>query len=180
MNVELGITIIRDFIVSDPATGALTNADTLPVCEVFEQSDTVFYAPAVALRDPGVPGHYRATIEATFANGFEEGETYTALVTLTVGGVTTKAVLASFEVSALIPRGVVTADGANSATTFETSLTETTNDHWKDALLVFLTGSLAGQVKKISAYNGTTKFVTLSSGFTGTPANGTRFILINA
>lgn len=180
MNVELGTTIIRDFMVSDPNTGAMTNADLLPTCEVYDSTNTVFTAPAVALRDAGIPGHYRATLVVTTGNGFEEGETYTAFITVTVGGVTSKAVLASFEVSLNIPRGSVVADGSNSATTFETDLTESTNDHWKDALLVFVTGALAGQVKKVTGYNGTTKFVTFTSGFTAAPSAGVRFILINA
>lgn len=75
--------------------------------------------------------------------------------------------------------GTVQSDAGNSATQFKTDRTEATNDHWKDALVVFTSGSLAGQVKKISAYNGTTKIATVSTAFTGTPANGDRFLLIN-
>jgi phosphoglucomutase len=52
------------------------------------------------------------------------------------------------------------------------------NDYWKDALLLFVAGNLAGQVKKITAYNGTTKVVTVSGGFTGTPAAGDAFVLV--
>jgi len=180
VTVELGTTIVRDFMVTDPTTGAMTNADSLPTCEVYDSSDTVFIAPTVALRDAGVPGHYRVPLAVTVGNGFEEGQTYTAFVTVIVGGVTSKAVLASFEVALSIPRGAVVADGSNSATTFETNLTESTDDHWKDALLVFVTGALAGQVKKVTGYNGTTKFVTVTPGFTAAPATGVRFILINA
>ena len=75
--------------------------------------------------------------------------------------------------------GDVVADGANTATTFKTDLSSATNDQWKDALLLFLDGALAGQVKKISAYNGTTKFVTLSSAFTAAPSAGDTFRLVN-
>lgn len=73
----------------------------------------------------------------------------------------------------------VVANGGNTATTFDTDRTESTADHWKDALLCFTTGALEGQVKKVSAYDGTTKFVTLSSAFTGAPAAGDRFLLID-
>lgn len=74
--------------------------------------------------------------------------------------------------------------GTLNATSFSTSLTEATNDYWKDALLRFTSGNLAGQVKKIGAYNGTTKVITLATvagvqlTFTGAPANGDTFELI--
>ena len=77
------------------------------------------------------------------------------------------------------PSGVVVTDAGNTASTFKTDRTESTTDYWKDALLLFTTGTLAGQVKKVSAYNGTTKFVTLSAGFTATPGVGDRFVFVN-
>jgi hypothetical protein len=77
------------------------------------------------------------------------------------------------------PSGSVVSNGSNAAGTFCTDLTQSTNDHWKDSLLLFTSGSLAGQVKKVSAYDGTTKFVTLSTAFTGAPSAGDRFILVN-
>ena len=73
----------------------------------------------------------------------------------------------------------VVANGGNTATTFKTDRAESTADHWKDALLCFTTGALEGQVKKVSAYDGSTKFVTLSSAFTGAPSAGDRFLLID-
>lgn len=75
--------------------------------------------------------------------------------------------------------GAVATDAGNSATAFKTNLTETTDDHWNDALLVLTSGSLAGQVKKVTAYNGTTKVITVSGGFTGVPADSVTFLLIN-
>jgi hypothetical protein len=78
-----------------------------------------------------------------------------------------------------LPSGSVTPDGGNSATAFETDRTETADDFWKDALLLITSGALIGQVKKVSAYNGTTKIITVSSAFTGTPADGVTFLLVN-
>jgi hypothetical protein len=75
--------------------------------------------------------------------------------------------------------GLVVSDGGNTALTFKTDLTQAVDDYWKDVLLLFTTGSFKGQLKKINAYSGTTKFVTLTSAFTGTPAAGDRFILVN-
>lgn len=77
------------------------------------------------------------------------------------------------------PTGTVVTNGSNTATSFCTDLSSSTTDFWKDCLLVFTTGTLAGQVKKISGYNGSTKFVTLASAYTGTPSNTDRFILVN-
>lgn len=78
------------------------------------------------------------------------------------------------------PIGSVTTDAGNSATAFETDLASAVNDYYKDAYLRILTGTLAGQVKKVSAYTGATKIITLASALTGTPADGTDFEIINA
>lgn len=76
------------------------------------------------------------------------------------------------------PTGAVVSDSGNSASSFKTNLTETTNDYWKDCYLKFTSGSLINQVKKITGYNGTTKFVTCDA-FTGTPSAGATFEIIN-
>ncbi len=78
-----------------------------------------------------------------------------------------------------MPSGTVVVNGGNTATTFLTNRTETVDDYWKDSLLVWTTGGLIGQVKKVSAYTGSTKFITLSSAFTAAPSTGDQFILVN-
>lgn len=75
--------------------------------------------------------------------------------------------------------GAVVSDAGNTSSTFKTNLSESSNDHWKDALLVFTTGSLLGQVKKITAFNATTDFVTVSPAFTAAPSAGDLFIVID-
>ena len=74
--------------------------------------------------------------------------------------------------------GAVVSDAGNSATQFKSDLSGATNDMYKDLLCLFTSGTLAEQVKKVSAYNGTTKILTLSA-FTGTPSVGDRFVLVN-
>lgn len=76
-------------------------------------------------------------------------------------------------------RGAVATDAGNGATSFKTDLADTTNDVHKDKLCLFLTGALAGQVKRVTAFNGSTKFLTVQGGYTGTPASGDKFRLIN-
>ena len=73
---------------------------------------------------------------------------------------------------------VVVADAGNTTITFKTDLAETTADYWKDCYLTFLSGNLVGQTRRITAYNGATKFVTVDA-FTNTPAGADKFTLIN-
>ena len=75
---------------------------------------------------------------------------------------------------------VSSADCTNSAVLFDTNLTQTQTDHWKDSFATFTTGTLAGQTKSITAYNGTTKCMTVKSpGFSATPTAGDTGILVN-
>lgn len=75
--------------------------------------------------------------------------------------------------------GTVQSDAGNSATQFKTDRVESTSDFWKDALCLFLSGTLVGQVKKVTSYSGSTYIVTFSNGFTGTPTAGDTYTLIN-
>lgn len=75
--------------------------------------------------------------------------------------------------------GAVVADGGNSATTFVTDFTSSVPDFYKDALVRFTTGALAGSgTKKVTGYNGTTKALTFASGFAATPSTGDVYVLI--
>lgn len=69
-------------------------------------------------------------------------------------------------------------DVSATATSFVTTLTEATNDHFKSAFVLFLDGALLGQSGLISAYNGTTKQITLATALTDAPANGTKFLIL--
>ena len=40
----------------------------------------------------------------------------------------------------------------------------TTNDYWKDVLILFGTGNLAGQIKKVTGYIGSSKIFTFTPG----------------
>lgn len=76
------------------------------------------------------------------------------------------------------PTFTVVTDGANSATTFKTNRTEATNDFWKDCYAKATTGALLNQVRRVTGYNGTTKFITCDA-FTSTPATGVIFEIVN-
>ena len=96
---------------------------------------------------------------------------------------TAEDMLARITLPAAIPvtAGTVTANAGNTSAIFTTDLEETASAYWRDALCVIVDGALAGQVKKVQGYNGTTKALTVgpSGGFTSTPAAGTAFVLIN-
>lgn len=75
--------------------------------------------------------------------------------------------------------------GTLGVSAFTSSRAEAVNDYWKDALLLALDGTNAGQVKKIGAYNGSTKTITLATvntvqqAFTTAPSNGDNFELLD-
>lgn len=73
----------------------------------------------------------------------------------------------------------VVSDAANGAAQFKTDRSESTDNYWKDCWVKITSGALSGQVRKIISYNGTNKFVTLSSALTGTPAAGVTGDIIN-
>lgn len=75
------------------------------------------------------------------------------------------------------PTGLVVADGSNSVTSFKTDLSGA-NDYWNDTYIKFTSGSLINQVKKVTDFDGTSKFVT-TNAFTAIPDAGAIFEIIN-
>lgn len=71
-------------------------------------------------------------------------------------------------------------DASATSTSFVTDLTETATDHWKGQMLALTNGTLEGQARRIIAYNGGTKAVTVSPAFTAAPGNGDAFDLFAA
>lgn len=174
----LGRTIYKDFVCHTTA-GVVSDADSTPSVEIFENdTDTAILTPT-AVKRTSKTGNYRVPIVITAANGFEIGKSYNVVVSATVGGTSSKAVIMSFVVENIgLKTGAVVTDGSNTSSTFKTDLSESTTDYHKDALILFTSGNLINQVKKVSAYNGSTKFITVSSAFTGVPAVSDTFILL--
>lgn len=61
--------------------------------------------------------------------------------------------------------------------TITTDLTETTDDHYKGRVVIFLTGALANQAVEITAYTGASKDLTVTS-MTEPPSNGDTFVIV--
>jgi hypothetical protein len=70
-------------------------------------------------------------------------------------------------------------DSSATTTSFVSNLSSTVNDFWNEKVLVFTSGSLAGQSRVISDYDGATKTLTFDEGFTSAPANSSEFIILS-
>lgn len=77
------------------------------------------------------------------------------------------------------PEGEVIYNASNTQASFATTLTEATSDYWIETWLRFTSGLNEGQIRKVVGYDGTTNFITVSSGFTNLPENGDTFELVN-
>lgn len=74
----------------------------------------------------------------------------------------------------------VVPDAGNSSLQFKTNLSSAVNDFYNGMWIVPNTGALVGSApRKVSTYNGTTKILTLTSGYTSTPADGVVFAIIS-
>ncbi len=81
-------------------------------------------------------------------------------------------------ISALIVSENSVNDLAPSTTVFATALTNATNDFYKNNIVLFTSGLNVGQVRRISAYNGTTKAITVDPALSLAPANADTFIIL--
>jgi len=95
MDVIIGQTVIKDFAISDPTTGMVSNADAVS-CQVFAgNNSTPLLTPVPVLRT-GQIGDYCVTFVASAANGFVAGQSYNIVVEATIAGITAKATIDSF------------------------------------------------------------------------------------
>lgn len=69
-------------------------------------------------------------------------------------------------------------DTSATATSFVTNLTESTTSYYSNKIMVFISGSLSGQARIITNYNGTTKAITLEEALTSAPADGDEFLIL--
>lgn len=69
-------------------------------------------------------------------------------------------------------------DGSATTTVFVTTLTGYGDDFFNDGFLLFTSGALAGQSRKIADYTSSSGSVTLSAAATSAPANGVNFVIL--
>lgn len=69
-------------------------------------------------------------------------------------------------------------DAAPSTTSFVTTLTNSADDFYKNGVLTFTSGDLDGQNRRVAAYDGATKTITLDPALTSEPADGDAFTIV--
>ena len=89
-----------DFVTHHPSTAAVTDADSGPTAEVFEDAtDTTVVALTVTKRTSKT-GNYRCPVTAAAADGFEVGKTYNVVASATVNSIAGKGIIGRFKVRA--------------------------------------------------------------------------------
>jgi hypothetical protein len=218
---------IPDVTTHDPTTGAVTDADSAPTFDVFEEAtDTPILSAQTMTKRTSKTGDYRGVFTASAANGFEAGKWYNVVVSGTVGGIAAKKAgmhfrVAPAEVTAGVPVGdlsapavaliwdepasghvtagtfgdkfrahqaavlkVVVGAGStttavvlNSSTGIEGAAPSSVNDHYNGRVVLFISGTLAGQATAITDYVGSTKTLTVVA-LTSAPSAGDLAILV--
>lgn len=81
-------------------------------------------------------------------------------------------------VGAMIMTQSAVNDAAATTTSFVTDLVNATDDFYKNAVLTFTSGALNGQVRRIAAYNGTSKLISLDPALSAAPADDDAFTIV--
>jgi hypothetical protein len=98
--VPLDEVIHFDVVTSDPSTGGVSDADSTPTFDVFEEAtDTGLLGNTNLTKRTSLTGNYRGTFTASAANGFEAGRWYTVVASATVGGTDGKTVAMHFRLA---------------------------------------------------------------------------------
>lgn len=99
MNVPIDDVIHFDAVTHNPTTLEVSDADSAPTYDVFEEAtDTPILATQAMTKRTSLTGNYRGAITVSAANGFEAGKWYSVIVTAIVDGVTQKDVAKTFRV----------------------------------------------------------------------------------
>lgn len=81
-------------------------------------------------------------------------------------------------VSDLGTPGSVVADAGNTATSFKTNITSSVTDFCKNQAIRFVSGALKNQVRKVTAFDTATSFITVDAAFSVAPSGGDDFIIL--
>lgn len=95
--VELGDTLVGS-LLTENASRVPTDATGLPTGRVYGPSGYLLSLTCALLDDASTTGLYSWSIEATTANGFASGQSYSVLLSATVSGVV-YGTLISFQVA---------------------------------------------------------------------------------
>lgn len=99
MDIALDEVLHFDAITSNPATGAVSDADSTPTWSIFEEdTDTAILSAQNFTKRTGLTGNYRGAATLSAGNGFDIGKWYNVVASATVNGVAGKAVVMRFRV----------------------------------------------------------------------------------
>ena len=63
-------TIVKDFTTHNPVTGAVSDADVTPTCEVFEDANDTEILTPTCVKRTAKTGNYRVSIDLTGSTAF--------------------------------------------------------------------------------------------------------------
>lgn len=99
MDIALDEVVHFDAITSNPATGAVSDADSTPTWSIFEEdTDTAILSAQNFTKRTGLTGNYRGAATLSAGNGFEAGKWYNVIGSATVNSVAGKGVVMRFRV----------------------------------------------------------------------------------
>lgn len=183
--VPLDAVVRFDVVTSVPSTGAVSDADSTPTFEVFEDAtDTDIGVGGNLTKRTSKTGNYRGTFTASAANGFEVGKAYAVIASATVDSIAGKYVAKEFVVvpaeaaagvprvhpNTLIGRFTASAVGAGTFTLNGSPTGSAEDDIYNKTMVHVVSGTLGvGQSEYAVDYNGTTKVLTLQAAMPITP-----------
>lgn len=159
---------------------------------------SVYYTRPLAAAVDGVIGPLTAVTSAHSDGGFIEvdatnakglyrldlpdativgGEPWVA-ISVEFDGVIEETILVGIDPLPDITEFAVSSVASNTSSAFDTDLTDA-NDVHNRAMVVFRTGNLAGQIDRCTDYTNTNGRITVGEGFTETPAEGDKGIILS-
>lgn len=133
---------------------------------------------------PATSGSYLYTVNATSdgqtgygAANFQVGVTDTNITDIQ-DRVTSLQTNVDLLLGAFIAANSSINDSDPTASSFVTNLSNEVDDFYKNSVLTFTSGALNNQTRRISAYDGTTKEITLSPALTSAPGDGDTFTIV--
>jgi len=120
------------------------------------------------------------TLSGGSGPGFTDETEYVVRVTGIIDG-ETPAAIAPFRIGfdgPILARG--TADSGSTTTVVDAERTEADTDYWKDHMIVFTSGTIKGQVRRITAFNAGTDTITFSPVTTQAVGTNTYVIIAGA
>lgn len=100
MLIPIDEVVHFDFCTHHPSTAAVTDADSTPTFDVYEEAtDTGLFGATNATKRTSLTGNYRGTFTASAANGFEAGKWYNVIASATVNSIAGKARVMHFRVA---------------------------------------------------------------------------------